>query len=265
MANCNIRFMDNQKISSYTVTDEEALYPFENALNFDVRSKIFKANDNSDWRLVADLGFPDQVTALCLFAPLGEVLGITREATIKLQADNIADWSSPDYEQTLTLTSDEQLIFFIDQDDAKTYRYWSLYIDDPTNPDKISFGICYMGDYTTTQFRNISNGFSWALNDPSTVSKSINGTAYFDVKTRFDSFQGLQMGYVQNNDRQTIERLFQRVGTFTKMPISLDPEGKTVGENVNTLTRFARFSAPLSRQHAIYDYYGMSFSLEECI
>ena len=268
MANCNLRFMDNQKIDStnVTVTNENSTYPFSNALDFKVRSKIFKSTSNSAWRMTVDLLWSDQVTALCLFAPLGETLGITREATIKLQADNVNDFTSPELDITLSLTSDDKLIHFIDPDVLDVnYRYWSLYIDDPTNPDFISFGICYLGDYTTTQLRNISNGFTWVHRDPTTVQRSINGTTYFDERTAYDTFDGIQYGYVENADRETLEQLYSRNRTFTKMPISLDPDGVTVGNDINTLTRFARFSSPLTVPHRIAGYYNVQFSLEECI
>ena len=266
MANCNIRFMDNQKIVDgvYTITNEDVTYPFSNALG-QIRSRIFKSTGNTAWRLTLDLSFQDKITALCLFAPLGQTLGITREATIRLQADNVADWSSPELSIDLSLSSDDRLVHFLDPDTVESYRFWSLYIDDPANPDVISFAHIYMGDYTTTEFRNVSNGFKWSTKDPSTSSKSINGTAYFDIKTKYDSFDGLQFGYCLDGDRQILEGLYERNGIHTFMPISIDPTGATVSGDIEKLTRLARFTGQLVRDHQIAEYYSLGISLEEVI
>jgi len=267
MAKCNVRFMDNQKIEStnYTVTNEDGSFPFTNILS-NVRSKTFRSTSNSAWRLTIDLGFQDKVNTLALFAPLGETLGITREATIKLQADNVSVWTSPDLSIDLSLTSDDRLIYFLDDTLELNYRFWSLYIDDPSNPNAyISFAYAYMGDYTTTALRNVSNGFRWTTNDRSRVSKSMDGTPYFDTKTKYDSFESLEYGYLLNNDRLLLEGLYDRVGISNWMPIALDPEGKTTAGDIEQLTRLARFSVPLNRNHKIAEYYSMSFSLEEVI
>ncbi len=212
MANCNIRFMDNQKIvdGGYTVTNEDVTYPFSNALG-QIRSRIFKSTGNTAWRLTLDLSFQDKITALCLFAPLGQTLGITREATIRIEADNVADWSSPELSVDLSLTSDDRLVHFLDPDATDSYRFWSLYIDDPANPDVISFAYIYMGDYTTTEFRNVAPKFSWTQIDKSRSSTSLNGTKYFDLRHKYDTLTGFKYSYIGSDDRQAIQ---DQIGCF---------------------------------------------------
>lgn len=261
---CNIRFCDNQKIESanYTVTNEDASFLFSNAIDT-VRSKIFKATNNNDWRLVVDLGFPDTVNSLHIFGPLGDALGITREATIRIEADNVNAWTSPDFSETITISNDNQIVHFLATLNL-TYRFWSVYIDDPTNPDFINFGYIYLGDYTNPEFRTITRGFKWTHVDETTVQKSLNGTPYFNELTRYDFFSGLNLGFVLNADRSLLEELYQRVGKFTPMPISIDPETKTASD-INKLTRFARFATSLEMTHQVFEYFEMSFDLEEVI
>jgi len=259
MAICNIRFMDNRKMDSYTVTNENGSFPLTNAMS-SIRSEIFKTTTTST-RITIDLGFPDNITALTLFAPLGEKLGITKEATIKFQADNVLDWTSPEVDETITLDNDDRLIYLTDIN----YRFVSLYIDDPTNPDGIiSFADIYMGDHTTTTFRNVAPKFSWNHNDKTKVSKSLDGTTYFSTRKKYDSFDGLNFGLVEDTDRRIIEQLFNRVGISEWMPIAIDP-GTYTTSSINDLTRLARFSKSLSARHVAFDRFNMNFALEEVI
>lgn len=266
MSNCRIRFMDNQKIESgnYTISNENSTYPFSNALSKTIRSSLFKATSNSDWRLIIDIGFPDKINALTLFAPLGQALGITREATIKVQADNVNDWVSPELSETITMDRDDRLIHFL-SNNAAYYRYWSLYIDDPTNPDFISFANIYLGDYTATTYRNIAPGFGWETVDPSPRERSLNGTLYYDVKTKYDTFKSLQYQLMSDGDRTIVEQLYERFGKSKFMPIAIDPLGITVDGTASKLTRLARFGINLNRNHISFNRYSVSFSLEEVI
>ena len=259
--------MDNQKIEStnYTVTNEDGSFPFTNILS-NVRSRTFRSTSNSAWRLTIDLGFQDKVNTLALFAPLGETLGITREATIKLQADNVSVWTSPELSIDLSLTSDDRLVYFLDDSLELNYRFWSLYIDDPANPNAyISFAYAYMGDYTTTTLRNINKGFNWVSVDPSAVKKSIEGTAYFETKTKYDTLGGIQYALVTEEDRLTLEDLYNRLGKTNWLPVSLDPENKIASNDLNDLTKLARFSGNFSRTHRVFEYFDIAISLEEVI
>lgn len=259
MADCNIRFMDNRKMDSYTVTNEDGDFPLSNAIS-QIRSDIFKTTTTST-RITLDLLFPDKISAVTLFAPLGEKLGISKEAVIKLQADNVLDWSSPEFDETLELTSDDRLVYFTDIE----YRFVSLLIEDPTNPAGIiSFGDIYIGDYTTTTIRNVAPGFTWQHVDKTKVSKSLNGTPYFNKKTKYDTFGGLKLSLVDDVDRSIIEDLYNRNGISTWIPIAIDP-GSYTTSSINDLTRLARFSRSLNVKHVSRDRYTMTFSLEEVI
>lgn len=258
--NCNVRFLDNNKLSfGYTVTNEDGSFPLTNALS-DIRSKLFKTTTTTT-RIVIDLGFPDQIRAVSLFAPLGESLGITREATVKFQADNVLDWTAPEVDVTIPVTSDDRLVYFTDV----YYRYVSLLIEDPTNPSGIiNFADIFIGDYTTTTLRNVERGFGWTSIDPTTVQKSLNGTPYFDIQTQYDTL-GLAYAYVTAEDRKTLENLYQRSGRYTWMPISIDPEEKIGSDDKNILTKLARFEGDFSRAHQVFEYYNIAIALEEVI
>ena len=121
-----------------------------------------------------------------------------------------------------------------------------------------------MGDYTTTTFRNVANGFGWTHNDPTRVTKSLNGTPYFDIETEYDTFSGLNYSLVDDNDRSILEDLFTRSGKYNPMPMSIDPT-LIVSDNINDLTRLARFNGNMSSTQVVRDRYNMSFGIEEVI
>lgn len=257
---CRMRFGDNQKIENYTISSESSSQPFTNALDTR-RSKLYDA-DAKQTRLVVDLDFPDLINSLAIFGPLGEQLGISREAEVRLQADNVNDWTSPEYDVLIDVNSDQQIIYF--EDVENYYRFWSVFIDDPTREDNINFGYIYMGDYTTTDFRNIANPFKWVHNDPTKVVKSLNGTAYFDVLTEFDKFNAIKYDLASDGDRKILDDLYLRTGKYTPILVSLDPQTE-ITSDINDLTRLARFSSNMSIDHQVLDRYAVTFSMEEVI
>lgn len=264
MADCALRFCDNQKIETgnVTVSTVDASFPFANALST-VRSLKYKTTSNDDQTITIDLGFPDEITAFGIFGPLGEALGITEFATITISANNINDFTSP----PLTVTvdqNDQQAVRFFDDVTDTTYRYWQVYIDDPGNPDFINFGYIYLGDYTAPVLRNINIGFQWNTVDPTTTQKSLNGTAYFDKRTKFDTLGGLTLGLMVESDRITMQRLYDRLGVSTPVMVSIDPTSK-ITTDLNELTRLARFSSGFTARHRVFEYFDVSFTLEETI
>ena len=262
MSNCAIRFCDNQKIETYTITSEDSSYPFTNALST-VRSLVYKTTSNTNQAITVDMGYPDKITAFGLFGPLNQALGITEFGTITLSANNINDFTSPPFQVTVN-QNDQQAIWFADSTTDTNYRFWQVLINDPGNPDFISFGYIYLGDYTAPILRNVNRGFNWTTIDPTTTAKSVNGTPCFDVKNKFDTFGGLELGFMTTDDRKTMQDLYDRIGQYTPVIVSIDPTSK-ITTDLNELTRLARFSSQFSATHAVFEYFNVSFSLEEVI
>ena len=264
MTDCAIRFCDNQKIQTANVilSSEDANFPFENALST-IRSSLYKTTSNDEQTILIDLGFADSINSFGIFGPLGEELGITEFATIRLRANNINDFTNPPLDIVVD-QNDQQAVRFLDDIEDTTYRFWQVFIDDPGNPDFISFGYIYLGDYTAPVIRQINRGFSWQTRDTSRVQKSLNGTPYFDVQEKFDSWGGLRLGLMLQDDRLIMQRLFDRVGITTPMMVSIDPK-LTVTNDLSQLTRLARFSSQFQTTHRVFEYFDVSFTLEEVI
>ena len=259
---CAIRFCDNQKIENYTLTSEDVNYPFTNALST-VRSKLYKTTSNTNQSIIVDLGFADEITAFGIFGALGKPLGITEFGTITLSANNINEFTTPPFQVTVD-QNDQQAVWFSDGIEDTTYRYWEILIDDPGNPDFINFGYIYLGDYTAPILRNINQGFGWSTIDRTSVVKSLNGTAYFDVRTKYDIFDAMTLGLMVESDRLIMQRLYDRLGISSPVMVSIDPTG-VITSDLNQLTRLARFSSSFRANHRVFEYFDVSFTLEEVI
>lgn len=255
--------MDNSKIDdNYVVSNEDASYPITNALG-GIRSRIFKSTGTS-WRIELDLGFQDLVNTVILFAPLGEKLGISKEANIRLQADNVKDWASPELDLDIPMTSDDRIVFFVPSDTELNYRYYSLYIDDPTNPDVISFAYLYIGDYLTTTARNIAPKFGWDQIHKVRESKALDGTSYFDSRYKYDTFTATKFSYVDKTDRQILQDLFNRFGRDIPFPVCIDPTS-IISNSKEEMTKLVRFKTDFKSKQQSKALFDVSFSLNEVI
>lgn len=263
MTTCNIRFLDNQKVASgsYTVTNESVDYPLSNAID-KIRSRVFRTTGTTT-RITLDLIYEDNVNALTLFAPLGEVLGVSKEATIKLQADNVNDWASPELDLSIDMTSDDKLVYFTDTN--YRYRFWSLYIDDPTNSKGyLEIADIFIGNYTTTAVRNLAPKFGWEQVDKAKSTKSIDGTAYFDTRYKYDRLTATRFAYVDADDRQTLQNLFNRLGRESFFPLCVDPEA-VISKNKEELTKLVRFDGAFKAKQLVKERFEITMSFVEVV
>ena len=91
--NTRIRFCDNNMISTDNATASTAssTYPFANAFT-QIRSQTYRPTSNSSQTITIDLGTPYEVTFFGIFGKIDEDLGITSEADITLEGNNINDF-----------------------------------------------------------------------------------------------------------------------------------------------------------------------------
>jgi len=260
----HIRFMDNQYLttSNTTASSEEALYPWSNALN-DIRSKIYKPTSNI-FDITIDLGINLPVTFIGIVGPKDSVFSISDQATVTLQGNNINDFVTPPFDETLTVTQRGIFGVFDDESDASSYRYWKLSIDDNTNPSIVNIGYIYLGDHIPLIERTISKGFGKQEIDPSIQLQSQNGTKYFDERPKSTLFSALLMSHMDADERRLIEQFFYDFGRHKRFFCSLDPS-LLVSNSLDEMTRLFNFEGNPSLGHNFDDVYTVGFSLRESI
>lgn len=235
----------NQIGTSFTANEQRNHYPNE-TITFDMGFN-------------ADMGF------FGLIGALDEVFTISTSATVRLLGSNLDEWTAPPFDQTLSI-QDTGILQFLD-DIESAYRFWRLEVTDLYNPNGnqgISLGFLYLGDYVTLTNRNISLGFSKGQIDPSEIQESESGVLHFDVKTKYEIFEGLRIGLLDRADKDALEKMYNKLGSTTPFFISLDPT-LCITDELRELTKYVVFNNAPRLLHIISDTFSMSLSLREVV
>jgi hypothetical protein len=113
----------NNQISNYNLsaTSEDTLYPIDNIT--DIRlSKIWKATSIATQTIIIDCV---SSASLGVIAILGHNL---TGATIKLQGNRSADFTTPAFSYTFSSAEIDDVIYYI-SDNTVAYRYWAIKIE----------------------------------------------------------------------------------------------------------------------------------------
>jgi len=257
----NIVFGDNQYLetSMLTPSSEDADYPIENIVDT-IRSRVFKPLSNT-FTIDIDLEVNASVKLIALFGPISEYFGISDAATITIKANNINDFVTPAYTDTMTIDENGAYLF-IDAATNTDFRYWQVGIDDNTNPDIIKHGYLYKGDITQPQSKTINKGFRSKIVDPTKKLTTIDGSEFFNEKQKFNRIDGLALGYVPIDDRLVLEKMYWDNGKATPMVISLDPNLK-ISNSYSNLTKLMKWEDSPNVVHNFDDVYSMSFTINE--
>ena len=213
-----------------------------------------------------DMGYAATITFFAVIAPLDQVFPLSSSATIKLQANNLPQWTSPPLDLTISRL-DGGLFRFLDDQDDTAYRYWRFYYQDKYNTlgsEGVQFGHIYVGDYTTFTDRGISHGYDKAIIDPSTVSVSESGAMYFDTKTKYSSFEGVELQILERDDKDFLETLFQTKGKHTPFYVSLDPLNQYT-DYLDELTKYVVFEDSPKFKHIFRDMFSTTVRFRELI
>jgi len=225
--------------------------------------------NHTEEHVIFDLGYQDQMEFFAVIGPLDEVFGISKFATITLEANNLNQWDSPPLQISLSL-SDNGIFKFLEDATGATdysYRYWKLKIVDKTNsdgPSGFSIGHIYLGTFQTITQSNVSRNFSKNVIDPSKISVSESGANFFDVQTKYHEWSSLNINYLDKTERLDLEQFFFDVGKNTPFYISLDPQS-CVSEDLDELTKYVVFKDMPEITHVHSDMYSVSFTVKELV
>lgn len=216
--------------------------------------------------VVYDLGYNAPIEFFGVISPLDEEFSISAAATIKIQANNLNDFSSPPLDITLSRTS-EGIFYFFDSIADSGYRFWRFYFEDKFNVngnEGFSLSYIYLGDYTTLTTTNIQVGINKTINDPSLRTESEAGAIYFDRKTKFVNITSSSIALLTTSERNTLEQLFFDFGTTTPFFLSVDPRN-CITDTLPDLTKYVIFSSPPNFSHVKAQYFNMSLSFREVL
>lgn len=209
------------------------------------------SSDNGEW-IAFDLGGATQIKTVGIFNH-----NLSASATVTLEADSAAtfdsDSGSPEYSQALTIATDadgnphKRIVYFLDQ----TYRYWRISISDyPTNTDGyIQIGRIVMGTYYEPD-RNMREGFSVAMADPSEGQNKPGTHTFWRTKTRFRRAT-VAFEYMGRTQKDKLEAIFLKAGNSEPLLLALDPSAYPSEDSM-----YCYLVTPLSLANQLVDQYG---------
>ena len=212
--------------------------------------------------IAIDFGFNAIVDFFGMIGRLTEEFQVSDSATVTLLANNINDFTSPPLSVTATVTNEGAFYSFNEIDSA--YRYWRIRIQDFQNPLGGTFEIsnCYLGQGQFLEFRNVSNGFDFALNDTTTISESESGVKYFDESYKFFTFDGLTFAILTPENKDILLNLFNDQGTSRPFYLCLDPS-KKITTSISRFNRLVRFTNSPRFNQVFYKYYTVNANFTE--
>lgn len=259
--------------SAYTLVlsnQTEAIWDtigFTNTIDQIISTEEFASDTrvHTDEYVIWDLGYNASIEFFAVICPLGEAFPISDTATVKLQANNINDFTSPQLDITLEITPGGILRFLDDIDDTG-YRFWKFSFierDAFNGPSGFNLSYIYLGDYLTLS-RNISVGFQKTINDPSTRSESENGAIYFDQKVRYATFSNSGIQFLTKDDRDQLEQLYFNYGSTTPFFFSIDPS-LCISNDLYDLTKYVIFDSAPVFTHIKGEYFNVSITFREIL
>ena len=211
-----MRIAYDNLIDDYTLTpsSEDGSYPVENIQDTRL-SRVFRTDSEvSDVTIDIDLGSAQGITCCAILAH-----NITSGATIKIQADDNAGFSSP-AELSLTHAAGIIVHFF---SSTPSYRYWRFYIDDDSNSDGyIELGRLFLGTYLTIDNSCLRELPEEAL-DTSVVDYSLTGQAYGDEGDIFRRY-ALQFPYWSSSMLSSIKTFVEAVKKYEPFILVIDED-----------------------------------------
>jgi len=200
---------------------------------------------------------------------VGDTLSISKNAVVKILADNVPITFDIVQPVDITLTYDDRgYLQFFDAIADTNYRYWRILIQDETNgngPTSVSMGYLYLGTYITFVTTNIARGFDKELIDPSSIQETNTGRRFFNKRNIYNALNNLQIQLPCRAERLEFEQFVYDFGLAEPFFISLDP-GTNISDALSELTYLVNFSSLPNFGHRFVDLYDIQpFSVREVV
>ncbi|MGD8305206.1 MAG: hypothetical protein PVF17_01005 [Ignavibacteria bacterium] len=133
---------------------------------------------------------------------------ITSGATVKIQGNATDSWGSPSVDQAMSYDSTYDYWYY-NFSSTESYKYWRIYIDDPTNTDGyIQIAYVFIGEGLTMPGINPEVSVPYTSN--AEVTKTPSGQAYGDRRVRLKG-GGVTFPTITETQRQSMLDFFDYV------------------------------------------------------
>lgn len=209
-----------------------------------------------------DMGVPTNPDAFIAIDQKDASLKISPTATIKLQANETGNWSSPSYDQTITY-DEEVLSVFSDTGLAdQAYRYWRFYVYDNANPNGyIQIGAIFLGNYMSWSRGRASFPLRQTYVDRSVNIFSEGGQSFSDIKTKTQNFT-VEITALQKADIEEFDIFFNDFGVGLPFFVSMD-NCEAFSTDKNRRVMLAKLENAPSYEFISPNYFNVSINLRE--
>ncbi len=209
--------------------------------------------------VVIDLGASEPINSFAILFDRYLGSGLTSSAVLKLQGNASNSWASPSVDTTLSVDSNWDVVTHF-YSSNQTYRYWRIKIVDPQNPVLyISLPTCFLS-LATQLSQQPQMGMALSRKDLSRSPRTAYGHRYTDI---YPTLRQVKFAYANllESDVQTLELIYERVGSVTPIMLCLDATGSVFDKD-----RFALYGylgEDQTSENQFYTYFNIGLVLEE--
>lgn len=190
--------------------------------------------------LVWDLGISSNPKAFILVGLRNTPIKISSTATVKLQGNATNVWTSPSFEQTLTV--DDEAIAYSSSTGFGAYRYWRLHIQDVSNSyGYVEVSNVYLGDMIEPDQGAIQFPFDSPLVDYGKNYESEMGVVFSTVRQQSQRYN-IDWNNLSTSEIETISDFIKDFGIAYPFFISIDPN-TAFSSASNRWIKYVRFDA----------------------
>lgn len=215
-----------------------------------------------------DFGYAPNIGFLGIVSDSRYVFSLTENATVKVQANTIDDFTAPPVDLTLVLTTKGILKFF--DDDEYSYRYWRITIIDNTSTDDATLGYVYLGEFhkfgddtvDDRRYRYNAQGATNYTEDRSEKSVSESGQVYALEKQLQKCYDDIAIQMMDPDNRDMLDDIWSRFKTVHPFFISIDPKLE-ISNNLTDFTFLCTFNEKPEYNHQSGNKFNTSFGVKE--
>lgn len=262
---CELRIGDYNYVFDESVdlvpSTEDASFPATNLRHYH-RSKVWRTTSTLAQSLVIDLRTAEEIdTFVMVFDPESSPT-FSAGTTFSLQASATNSWSSPTV--NVTPTFDENfgvLSYFFAA--SQEYRYWRLYIDDPSSAlGYFETHKIFLGKATQlTQLPSI--GIRLSEQDQSTVDSNDYGHEYSDTYPKRRSWE-FSYRLLTETDKGTLRDIYHRCGKTKPIFFCLDATQEFF-QDKDELILYSYLDNDYEASQIAFTYFDTTIQLREAI
>jgi hypothetical protein len=171
----NFNLVRDEQSSFVSVTSENAFFPISN-LKDDRTTKVFRSVTGiTTTQFVIDMLTNEEIDAVLLTGSVLEGLNVD---SVTIEANNINDWTSPPFTETLDLSQKYNIGHKTFA--QNTYRFWRITAEN-SGGNYVEIGNIFIGKATTLTTNNIDFGWDWKDKDISKFRRNRYKQKFWDL------------------------------------------------------------------------------------